>query len=140
MARNFHRKDRMSAVTEINVTPLIDLAFSLLIIFMITTPLLEQTIPLDLPIENSQSTQSSSDVTVQTISIDEEGAYYWGEEKVDEDRLQILISDLARESDPPVVRVRADTDAPFQYQRVINVLSWLKEHKLSKVSLDTRVN
>ncbi|MGB0372218.1 MAG: ExbD/TolR family protein [Opitutales bacterium] len=130
----------MSAVTEINVTPLIDLAFSLLIIFMITTPLLEQTIPLDLPIENSQSTQSSSDVTVQTISIDEEGAYYWGEEKVDEDRLQILISDLARESDPPVVRVRADTDAPFQYQRVINVLSWLKEHKLSKVSLDTRVN
>ncbi|MEC7609969.1 MAG: biopolymer transporter ExbD, partial [Verrucomicrobiota bacterium] len=46
MARNFHRKDRLSALTEINVTPLIDLAFALLIIFMITTPLLEQTIAL----------------------------------------------------------------------------------------------
>ncbi|MEC8330086.1 MAG: biopolymer transporter ExbD, partial [Verrucomicrobiota bacterium] len=44
MARNFHRKDRLSALTEMNVTPLIDLAFALLIIFMITTPLLEQTI------------------------------------------------------------------------------------------------
>ena len=44
MARNFHRKDRLSALTEINVTPLIDLAFALLIIFMVTTPLLEQTI------------------------------------------------------------------------------------------------
>lgn len=140
MARNFHRKDRMSAVSEINVTPLIDLAFSLLIIFMITTPLLEQTIPLDLPVEDSQSAQPSSDIAVQTISIDEEGAYYWGEQKVDDERLQILISDLARESDPPVVRLRADTEAPFQYQRVVNVLSWLKEHKLSKVSLDTRVN
>ena len=38
MARNFHRKDRLSALTEINVTPLIDLAFALLIIFMVTTP------------------------------------------------------------------------------------------------------
>lgn len=140
MARNFHRKDRMSAVSEINVTPLIDLAFSLLIIFMITTPLLEQTIPLDLPIENSQNTQASNDDTIQIISIDQDGAYYWGEDRVDEDRLQVLIAELAREPSPPVVRLRADADAPFQYQRVVNVLSWLKEHKLSKVSLDTRVN
>lgn len=139
MARNFHRKDRMSAVSEINVTPLIDLAFALLIIFMITTPLLEQTIPLDLPIENSQSAQPSPQVAVQTISIDEDGNYFWGEEAVDSDRLEMLIADLATQSDPPVVRLRADTDAPFQYQRVINVLSWLKQNNLTKVSLDTRV-
>lgn len=130
----------MSAVSEINVTPLIDLAFALLIIFMITTPLLEQTIPIDLPIEDNQSAQSSSDIDVQTISIDEQGDYFWGEEPVDAERLQLLISDLAQENDPPVVRLRADVDAAYQYQKVVSVLSWLKEHKLSKVSLDTRVN
>ena len=140
MARNFHRKDRMSAVSEINVTPLIDLAFALLIIFMITTPLLEQTIPIDLPVEDSQSIQSSSGQLIQTVSIDEEGNYFWGEDVVSAERLEELIAELSRQSDPPVVRVRADADAAFQYQRVVNVLSWLKEYKLSKVSLDTRVN
>ena len=140
MARNFHRKDRMSAVSEINVTPLIDLAFALLIIFMITTPLLEQTIPIDLPVEDSQSIQSSSEQSIQTVSIDEEGNYFWGEDAVSAERLEELIAELATQNDPPVVRVRADADAAFQYQRVVNVLSWLKEYKLSKVSLDTRVN
>ena len=61
MARNFHRKDRLSALTEINVTPLIDLAFALLIIFMITTPLLEQTIELDLPIETNKDQSQDRD-------------------------------------------------------------------------------
>ena len=49
MARVFKRKDRLSAMSEINLTSLMDLVFCLLIIFMITTPLLEQTIPLNLP-------------------------------------------------------------------------------------------
>jgi len=47
---------RLSAVTTINMTPLIDLAFALLIIFIIATPLLEQTISLNLPLESSRST------------------------------------------------------------------------------------
>lgn len=129
----------MSAVSEINVTPLIDLAFALLIIFMITTPLLEQTIPVDLPVENNQDAQPSPELRVETVSIDAGGNYYWGETQVDSVRLQAIIADLASESDPPVIRVRADATAAFQYQRVVNVLSWLREHELSKVSLDTRV-
>ena len=68
MARNFHRKDRLSALTEINVTPLIDLAFALLIIFMITTPLLEQTIALNLPIETSKEQTEDRD-DFQSLSI-----------------------------------------------------------------------
>ena len=81
MARKFHRKDRLSALTEINVTPLIDLAFALLIIFMITTPLLEQTVELNLPVEAAK-TQAEDRENFQSISIDRVGAYYWGESKV----------------------------------------------------------
>ena len=49
MARTFHRRDRLSAISEINIMPLLDLAFALLIIFMITAPLLTQGISVELP-------------------------------------------------------------------------------------------
>ena len=58
----------MEALNEINVTPLIDLAFALLIIFMIATPLLEQTIPLELPLESAKS-QNDSKEPIQLIHI-----------------------------------------------------------------------
>jgi biopolymer transport protein ExbD len=86
MARKFHRKDRLSALTEINVTPLIDLAFALLIIFMITTPLLEQTIKVNLPVEAVKS-QADEREDFQAISINEAGLYYWGDEQVSEQQL-----------------------------------------------------
>jgi biopolymer transport protein ExbD len=57
---------------------LIDLAFALLIIFMITTPLLEQTVELNLPVEAAK-TQAEDREDFQSISIDRAGAYYWGE-------------------------------------------------------------
>ena len=64
----FRKSNRPSALNEINITPLIDLAFALLIIFMIATPLLEQTIPLDLPNELAKK-QELSKKKVQIISI-----------------------------------------------------------------------
>ena len=88
MARKFHRKDRLSALTEINVTPLIDLAFALLIIFMITTPLLEQTVELNLPVEAAKK-QAEDRENFQSISIDRAGAYYWGEGSVSEQQLAV---------------------------------------------------
>lgn len=137
MARQFHRKDRLSALTEINVTPLIDLAFALLIIFMITTPLLEQTIQLDLPVE-SVSTQPVEREPFQSISIDGAGRYFWGEQAVNANQLGDLLDSLAAEADPPVLSVRADSKLP--YQRVITVIDMIKQRKLSKISLDTKVD
>ena len=90
MARNFHRKDRLAALTEINVTPLIDLAFALLIIFMITTPLLEQTIELNLPVETAKS-QSEEREDFQSVSINREGFYFWGDQQVSEQQLGELL-------------------------------------------------
>lgn len=136
MARKFHRKDRLSALTEINVTPLIDLAFALLIIFMITTPLLEQTIEVDLPIEAAKS-QSEERGDFQAIAIDEGGLYYWGEEQVSEQQLGDLLDTMAMDPAPPVLSIRADASLP--YQRVVTVIDMIKQRKLSKISLDTQV-
>ena len=136
MARNFHRKDRLSALTEINVTPLIDLAFALLIIFMVTTPLLEQTIDVNLPVEASKS-QADEREEFQAITVDKSGDYYWSDEKVSLEELNVLLDAMAMDPAPPVLSIRADSALP--YQQVINVIDMIKQRKLSKISLDTKV-
>jgi biopolymer transport protein ExbD len=138
MARTFHRKNRLSAVTEINVTPLIDLAFALLIIFMITTPLLEQTIPLDLPVESKDSSsQKPKKQEIRNVSIDLDGRYYWGEDEIDIFELKVRIGEIAEMAEPPVVHIRAS--GGILYQEVVDVLNILKQENLSNISLDTNV-
>lgn len=136
MARNFHRKDRLSALTEINVTPLIDLAFALLIIFMVTTPLLEQTIDVNLPIETSKP-QPESRETFQMITIDRNGNYFWSDQDVTLEQLGELLDTLVMDAAPPVLSIRADASLP--YQRVVTVIDMIKQRNLSKISLDTKV-
>jgi len=136
MARNFHRKDRLSALTEINVTPLIDLAFALLIIFMVTTPLLEQTIDVNLPLETSRS-QPESRESFQSITIDRDGNCYWSDQKVTLQQLGGFLDRLKTDVDPPVLSIRADAALP--YQKIITVIDMIKQRKLSKISLDTKV-
>lgn len=136
MARQFHRKDRLSALTEINVTPLIDLAFALLIIFMITTPLLEQTVDLNLPLETAKP-QAEDREDFQSVSIDQGGLYYWGDQQVSKQQLSDLFDTMAMDPAPPVLSIRADAQLP--YQRVVTLIDMIKQRKLSKISLDTKV-
>ncbi len=137
MARTFRRKERLSALSEINVTPLIDLAFALLIIFMITTPLFEQAIEIDLPAESQKPQQDKKDTKFQLISIDPGGDYYWGKKQVDLDELHLLLSNLALETLPPVIEIRADSRLP--YQNVITLIDLIKQNNLTQISLDTKV-
>ena len=136
MARNFHRKDRMSALTEINVTPLIDLAFALLIIFMVTTPLLEQTIDVTLPVEVAKP-QPQAREEFQAITVDQKGLYYWSDDQVSLQQLGDLLDTMAMDPAPPVLSIRADASLP--YQLVITVIDMVKQRKLTKISLDTKV-
>lgn len=124
-------------MSEINVTPLLDLAFSLLIIFMITTPLLEQTIPLDLPKQDSHSRPPAEQIEYQTISIDKNGEIHWGTQRVSLEELDQLLANLAREPNPPVLNIRGDS--ANTYQRFIDVLDKIKTHQLTRISIDTKV-
>lgn len=137
MARNFHRKQRLSTVSEINVTPLIDLAFSLLIIFMIAAPLLEQTIPLELPLETKKVLDDRSKIKYQTISIDHHGQYFWGTNPVEFLELNALLSDLKKDPEPPVLDIRAD--GRLAYQKIVDLISLVQKNELTKISLDTQV-
>jgi biopolymer transport protein ExbD len=136
MARTFKRKERLSALSEINVTPLIDLAFALLIIFMITAPLLEQTIRVDLPTESPRPQSDESPPKVQVIALDATGNLFWGDDLTSLESLDGLLAGLAEEPDPPIIRLRADRSLP--YQKIIDVVDLIQKHRLSKLHLDTR--
>lgn len=124
-------------MTELNVTPLMDLAFSLLIIFMISTPLLEQTIPVNLPQQDANSASVRPDIDFQLITINADGQIYWGKQPVDLVGLNSLLASLSKTQDPPAISLRADRN--LIYQKVIDVIDAIKRHNLTKLHLDTEV-
>ena len=124
-------------MTELNVTPLMDLAFSLLIIFMISTPLLEQTIPVNLPKQDANSASVRPDIDFQLITINADGKIYWGKQPVDLVELNSLLASLSKTQDPPAISLRADRN--LIYQKVIDVIDAIKRNNLTKLHLDTEV-
>ncbi|MDF3059589.1 MAG: biopolymer transportern ExbD [Rariglobus sp.] len=140
MARTFRQRRQMHAVSELNVTNLLDLAFVLLIIFMIATPLItqsEQTVPVDLPVE-SQSPQSTPDPDAkkETIVIRADGTCLLGSSPVALARLPQALATYARQSKQPVFHIRMD--AKSTAQQFISVMDALKQNNLSKISFDTQ--
>lgn len=139
MARTFRQRRQMHAVSELNVTNLLDLAFVLLIIFMIATPLItqEQTIPVNLPSESkSEQVKPDPDTTFQAISIDRQGSYFFGDKRVTLSELQSRLRQLAGDKKPPVIRIRADLT--LQWQQVVALMDELKKNNLSKITFDTQ--
>ena len=124
-------------MTELNVTPLMDLAFSLLIIFMISTPLLEQTIPVNLPKQDANSASTRPDIDFQLITIKADGQVYWGKQPVDLVELNSLLASLSKTQDPPAISLRADRN--LIYQKVVDVIDAIKRNNLTKLHLDTEV-
>lgn len=137
MARSFRRNPQLSAIAEPNVTPLIDLAFSLLIIFMITTPLLEQTIPLDLPSQDASPPAQQEDRRHEQVSIVGPGQYHWKEETLSRDEFIPVLRELAGQTTPPILHIRADRELP--YQEVVTLMDLLGQHNLTEISLDTAI-
>jgi biopolymer transport protein ExbD len=139
MARTFRRKQTSHPISELNVTNLIDVAFTLLIIFMIATPLIqeEQTIQVNLPTETKRhQDKPDKDLTFQSISIDKKGIYYFGNTPIDFEDLRPRLDEIARRPKPPVIRIRADY--ALQWQQVVRLMDEIKKHNLTKITFDTQ--
>ncbi len=138
MARIFRRPRQLHPVAELNITNMVDLGFTLLIIFMIATPLIqqEQTIPVNLPGE-SKKVQAKPDPNARflSVSIDESGNIYFDKSRVTYVELSSKLAGLAAEKEPPVIRIRADMS--LQWQQVVRVMDEIKKHNLTKITFDT---
>ena len=138
MACDFKQQKKLDAIADLNVTPLIDLAFALLIIFMITTPVIEQYNRIELPDQSPSDQQTPKQPEDKTITIDSNGVYQWGDETVTKERLETLLDEVAAADalEQPVVHLRADKN--LLYQKVIDVVDMIKSRNLTKLSLDTK--
>lgn len=133
--RRYSEKQGLSTLSEINITPLLDLAFVLLIIFMITTPLLENS--MDLVVPSSAAADKAVDTQkVQTVSIDRNDVLKLNMEPVTPLALEQELLAM-RGRDPLVaVVVRAHRDLPVQ--KFISVMDVIQRAGITKVGVMTR--
>ncbi len=121
-------------MAELNVTPLLDLAFVLLIIFIITTPLLESNIPLQLPVGSEDGGAPPDPKSIRTVSIDHNGQVYLESKPID---LPVLEQELtAFGQDTPEASVVIRADKSLRYQQVVDVMDVLKRAKISRLHLE----
>jgi len=139
MARTFRRHRAAHPIADLNITNLVDLGFTLLIIFMIATPLIqqEQTMPVNLPVTSAgQPSKADKDQIFQPIVINARGEFLWGAQPVSMKELRSKLAAVAAQQKQPVIRIRAD--GTVAYQKVMTLMDELKKAGLSKVTFDSQ--
>jgi Biopolymer transport protein len=137
MARTFRRQRQSHPISELNVTNLIDLGFTLLIIFMIATPLItqEQTVPVNLPVESkAPQTKPDKNTIFVTITLTARDELYLNNTPITRQELKLRLRNY--DTDNTVVRIRADGTVP--YQKIITLMDEVRQSGLSRVSFDTQ--
>ena len=133
--RRYSNRASLTTLSEINVTPLLDLAFVLLIIFMITTPLLENSKTLIIP-SSATTNAPINPAAVQTISIDRDEVVRLNEEVVEPATLEPRLAAL-KQADPNVaVIIRPDRTLPVQ--KLVSLMDALQRAEITKVGIATQ--
>jgi biopolymer transport protein ExbD len=133
--RRYSQRQSLSTLSEINITPLLDLAFVLLIIFMITTPLLESSMNLVIP--SSGATNPPIKATqVQIVSIDRSETIRFNSQVVDLKALTARLTELKQTNPEVAVVIRPDRELPVQ--KLITLMDALKQAQITKVGVATR--
>ena len=133
--RRFSERHTLHTLTEINVTPLLDLAFVLLIIFIITTPLMENSLSLVVP-TSGEATHTVDRSQVQTISIDKDEVLRLNNEVVDPELLESRLTELHTQQPGLAVVVRPHKELPIQ--KFIDLMDILQRARVSRVGVLTR--
>jgi biopolymer transport protein ExbD len=133
--RRYSQRQSLSSLSEINITPLLDLAFVLLIIFMITTPLLENSMNLIIP-SSAAKTPPISSSEVQMISIDRNELVRLNNQPIDSGTLSARLAALKSSNADVAVVIRPDRDLPVQ--KLVTLMDALQRAGIMKVGIATR--
>jgi biopolymer transport protein ExbD len=133
--RRYSQRHNLSTLSEINITPLLDLAFVLLIIFMITTPLLENSVNLIIPSSGAANAPVDT-AQVQTISIDRRETIKINDKQVAAGDLVARLEELKRANPEVAIVIRPDRDLPVQ--KLIALMDALQRAEISKVGIATK--
>jgi len=133
--RRYSQRQSLSSLSEINITPLLDLAFVLLIIFMITTPLLENSMSLVIPSSGEKNPPVNSS-QVQTISIDRNDEIRLNNQVIDPDSLGAQLIELKQSNPDVAVVIRPDRELPVQ--KLVTLMDALQRAEITKVGIATK--
>ena len=126
-------RSRRTLIPEITLTPLIDTALTLLVIFMVTAPMVQNGIKIDLPQGNSKEVGSQQELVV-TISKDEK--IFFNSYPIDKKELVQSVQKALSQRDDIPVYVRADES--LSYGKVIEIVDELKQAGVKYVAMSTR--
>lgn len=130
----FGRLERTRApqpMSDINMTPLIDVMLVLLVIFMITAPLMTASLKLDLPKADAPAVAEATPTFI-ALALAADGASYLGEEKILPTQMAARLADKARQMPDAEVQLRADRAVP--YGRVAELIGQLQKVGLNRIA------
>ena len=125
--------DDDEVMSEINMTPLVDVMLVLLIIFIITIPVINHAVKIDLP--RASNTPNDSKPQSINVSIDAQGKVYWNQTEVDDAALANNIALAAQQEPQPELHLRADREV--RYERVAEVMAAAQHGGLGKIGFIT---
>lgn len=128
-----YSKNNHHSLSELNITPLLDLAFVLLVIFIITTAPTISDIEINLP--SAESVAKDAPPKINYVSVDNAGRVYFNQKEMSDGELLATLVDF-RKADPDLnVVVRGDSGVP--YEKIVKVLDTLSQANVTKVGLAT---
>ena len=132
--RRFSQRSALVTLSEINITPLLDLAFVLLIIFVITTPLLEQGMELKLA-KGGNPDKPIVKSDVHTVEVNKEGLYQLNRRPLTLDQIEVELVNAFRDNQNMVVYIRADENGMNKH--LYAIIDRCKRNGITKIDLRT---
>ncbi len=126
---------RRTAMSEINVTPLVDVKLVLLIIFMVTAPMMQEGVTVELPQAKGTPLTKEQDATPVIIAVSDNGAIFVDEVPVQEEQLPARILEATKDRSASEVYLRADKSVP--YGTVVRIMGALKGAGISNLGMIT---
>ena len=130
----FQTKSEHGAMSEINVTPLVDVMLVLLVVFLVTAPLLVQSIPVELP--KTAPAAPIPDIHHIDVTVNAEGKIFLDSRAVEMAALEAELKRLAQAAHPPQVLIQADHSLP--YGTVAQVLAMVQHTGIRQLSMVTQ--
>ena len=127
------RINRPPPMSDINMTPLIDVMLVLLVIFMITAPLMSSSLKLDLPTASGALPNDAPQFI--SVALDAQGKLFFGDEALDTAAFAARVLDTARKNPRTEVQLRADKGVP--YGRVAEVIGMVQKAGLNRIGFVT---
>lgn len=125
--------DDNAVISEINMTPLVDVMLVLLIIFMITVPVLTHSIPLELPQVSHQPSQSKPDTV--TLAVTADGSVYWNRDSISRDELTTRLQQAALKQPQPTFQLKGDRTVA--YEHVVSTLAAVQQAGITQLGFLT---